>query len=162
MIRHALPTRDEHAPEIAELTELVYSSRATRRLSSTELEGILTQVRARNAERGITGVLLHHEGSFLQVLEGPPLELTELFAKIGRDPRHDGIVLLRRRPIRERHFASWSMGFCEDASSATHTFGPAINGYVDFLRSGSLDVLGSGSSNVLPILEGFREGRYRR
>ena len=56
-------------------------------------------------------MLLYHEGSFLQVLEGDGPVLDDLFATIGADRRHHRVVALLKREIDERHFGDWRMGF---------------------------------------------------
>ena len=55
---------------MTQLTQLIYVSKATRALDKEELTTLLGKIRPNNSRLGITGILLHDSGSFLQVLEG--------------------------------------------------------------------------------------------
>lgn len=66
-----------------------------------------------NAAAGITGLLLHADGSFMQTIEGEASAVHELFAKIEHDPRHGGIILMCDEPIECRSYGEWSMAFRE-------------------------------------------------
>ena len=91
------------------LVRLLYASRA-HALSPELVDAILTVSRARNPERGITGVLCYSGDIFMQVLEGGRDPVCELFNAIARDPRHHTVRLLRYEEIAERRFAGWTMG----------------------------------------------------
>lgn len=144
------------------LHEIVYASAAREPFGGRELEVLLRVARRKNARRGITGVLLHHEGSFLQVLEGPEAAVSSLYASIERDPRHDRLLLLRRGPIERRRFAEWNMGFVDAPGVDPDLFRAAGDGFVDFLRTGRIDGLVDDTETILPMLRAFRSGRYRR
>ena len=86
----------------------IYRSRS---LITPEGEGLLlAQCRTNNADMGITGALLHHEGYFLQVLEGAEENVRALLTRIKRDPRHTDFVLLFAGTTPSRVFGEWSMG----------------------------------------------------
>lgn len=111
----------------APLVQLYYTSRAAP-LDDAALVALLDHARRRNAARGVTGALLHGDGRFLQVLEGPADEVHSLYARIARDPRHDACRLLWDRPVAHRDFAGWTMGF----SPLSRARLAALDGYVDF------------------------------
>ncbi len=90
---------------------LIYVSAATELMSDAELAQILEVSRRRNVEDGITGMLLYKDGSFMQLLEGPRDKVTATFERIGRDPRHHGLIILREADADARCFPDWSMGF---------------------------------------------------
>jgi len=94
-----------------DLHALVYVSSATRSLTDSELEAILTGSRVRNAESAVTGVLLAAGGNFMQMLEGPRKSLDETMARIRRSRRHAGILVLVDEPVSAREFDAWSMAF---------------------------------------------------
>jgi len=94
-----------------DLWHLIYISSATRAMGDADLADILEVSRRKNAERGLTGMLLYSDGSFIQVLEGARDTLHELFDRIARDARHCDITLLAEQAIRERAFGDWTMGF---------------------------------------------------
>ena len=51
-------------------------------MEADELKAILSAARTNNSKKDISGMLVYHAGSFLQVLEGPEDTVTELFGKI--------------------------------------------------------------------------------
>jgi hypothetical protein len=74
---------------------------------------LLAAARQRNEAAGVTGVLLHHDGSFFQYLEGPAQGLAPIFKIIRASRLHRGLVELLDQPVRSRLFPEWLMGFCE-------------------------------------------------
>lgn len=97
---------------MGDLIHLIYTSAAREaEVPVSELEDILAISARNNARDGVTGMLLYAAGSFMQVLEGPERVVDGVFARVLRDPRHTGIVVIERGPIEERAFGQWSMGF---------------------------------------------------
>jgi Sensors of blue-light using FAD len=137
-----------------EMLQVVYASAALAPLSELELTQLLMRARANNTRRGVTGLLLYIDGSFLQVLEGEDHVVEALLARIARDPRHDRVSILLRRPIEQRQYSEWAMGFV----SPKHLTA-SLPGYSDYLstRSG----VDSGASAAEQLLASFREGRLR-
>jgi hypothetical protein len=109
---------------------LVYVSVAAENVSKDELLEILAQSRTRNAEAGITGMLLYKDGNFMQVLEGEEQTVRDLYARIRRDPRHLGIVTLVEGQRESRCFGDWSMGF-QDLSAPEAR---EVPGYSEFMN----------------------------
>lgn len=95
----------------ASLRRLIYISSATGEFGQANLDTILSCSRSNNSARGITGILLFHDGCFFQVLEGDAASVEQTFATISRDARHGGVILLESREIFERGFPQWSMGY---------------------------------------------------
>ena len=71
---------------------------------------ILGESQRNNARDGLTGLLLSHDGWFLQVLEGDRGRIAMLMARLARDPRHTDIQVLAEGEAPDRAFADWSMG----------------------------------------------------
>jgi len=94
-----------------QLRRLIYISSATGRFGQAELDQILATSRTNNAARGLTGMLLFHDGCFFQVLEGDADTIARTFATISRDARHGGVIILESRAITERGFPQWNMGY---------------------------------------------------
>ncbi|MGI4884025.1 MAG: BLUF domain-containing protein [Janthinobacterium lividum] len=109
------------------LHHLVYQSSATVPMSEAELTRLLAHSRAHNATHGITGLLLHHDGRFVQLLEGGEAAVRAVFARIARDLRHAGVVTLADGPAAHRRFAEWSMAFRAVDRAALAT----LTGYTD-------------------------------
>lgn len=90
---------------------LVYSSRSTGPFDRAELAQILATSRRRNADEGVTGLLLYSDRTFLQLLEGEEPAVRAAYARISADSRHDEVTLLVDRPVDERECPDWAMGF---------------------------------------------------
>ena len=71
---------------------LVYLSAASYPYAHEDLKEILLKSRRNNEARNITGLLLYHEGSIIQVLEGEKEQVHSLYQTISRDPRHKNIL----------------------------------------------------------------------
>lgn len=93
------------------LRQVVYLSSATQPFSEAMLVALLEGARARNAANAITGILLYAEQDFLQVLEGSPDAVEALLARIRRDKRHRGLIVVHDRPAASRDFSEWAMGY---------------------------------------------------
>lgn len=93
------------------MIQILYISVATDPMSSEELVRLLQQCRESNASRGVTGMLLYGNATFLQVLEGDEEVIEDLLEKIRRDPRHRDLQVLYRKKIEQRQYSDWSMGF---------------------------------------------------
>ncbi|HQD16236.1 MAG TPA: BLUF domain-containing protein [Ottowia sp.] len=91
------------------LVRLLFASRAVD-ASPAAIESILASARRHNPQGGITGILLHGSGVFLQGMEGGRQAVSDLYGTIQRDARHKDVVLLHYEEILERRFGSWTMG----------------------------------------------------
>lgn len=99
-----------------DLVSLVYFSHAKRAYDDEALLALLELCRVNNAKAGISGMLLYHDGNFVQALEGPRRAIEDLFQRIHHDPAHEGIIATAITPIKQRQFADWNMGFLPGAS----------------------------------------------
>ena len=93
------------------IKQLVYVSSAVEPFSDDELVDILRVSRRNNTAVGVTGALLYAGGNIMQVLEGPTEAVDSVYARVERDARHRGAIVLLDRPTDDRMFADWSMGF---------------------------------------------------
>lgn len=93
------------------LIELIYTSTAVREFSEDELADILTKSVQNNRRRGITGLLLYSNGTFMQAIEGKADAIDALFKTIKSDPRHRDVTQHVRTTVREREFSQWHMGY---------------------------------------------------
>lgn len=93
------------------LVSVAYVSSSTELLSADELKNLLIEIREKNRERDITGMLLYRGGNFLQVIEGPASAIDELVRVLQGDHRHNGMIVLCRTNIEERQFREWQMAF---------------------------------------------------
>lgn len=112
--------------------QLGYVSTQSWPLSAAELLDLLNTARTTNEQLGISGVLLHREESFFQVIEGEREAVLALFEKIVKDPRHKRVEVLFEDAASAREFADWRMGFLElDGVDLS-----LLPGYSDFLTKG--------------------------
>ena len=94
---------------------LIYRSRsllpADPQLSEAGLAEILRTARTNNRQLGITGalVLYEHKNWFAQALEGPEAEVTNLFDRIKKDPRHKDVEIREAESVPARLFSKWAM-----------------------------------------------------
>lgn len=93
------------------MIHLIYASSAIAPLTEQELIDLLKQAREKNAQLGITGMLLYKGGNFLQVLEGDEEAVMSLYKTIQNDPRHRQVMTIAKRKVSERTFPDWQMAF---------------------------------------------------
>lgn len=135
--------------------KVIYVSTAAAEFSATELDQLLEGSRRNNARRGLTGLLLYHRRSFLQLLEGPESEIRALLAVVERDPRHAEILTLLDTPDPTGHrlFPDWTMGF----ERPQHEAAIAPEGLRAIGSQGAVEPTGSPASRAcLAIIDQFR------
>ena len=93
---------------------ILYLSKASKDCHNSDISDILKISRRNNAERSVTGILVHKNREFLQYLEGPEEIITPLYEKITNDPRHEGIKTVEEGEIESRVFPNWEMGFASE------------------------------------------------
>ena len=91
--------------------ELIYSSLASRKLSTDDITDILKLARDFNSKNNISGCLLYHNQEFIQILEGDKKIVKDLYANIGNDDRHTNIILIAEGEKEERTFNDWNMAY---------------------------------------------------
>ena len=131
------------------MRSIVYSSVASAPFTTTELDALLEHSRANNRRRGLTGVLVHRDGQFMQVLEGPGAEIDALLTTISSDPRHSGVWMLHSEEIAERRFPDWWMELRRVGEDAIPGFPADETVY-------SLDEHWATPSRATALLEWFR------
>lgn len=94
-----------------QLERLIYISEAKPGLTENGIRKIVNMAHLRNQMANITGLLVHDDGHFLQILEGEPHEVEETYGRISEDGRHLNCQLLLAQPIAKRAFPKWLMGY---------------------------------------------------
>jgi hypothetical protein len=90
---------------------IIYFSQSTKFFEESSLPILLEQWRLDNAKVNITGILLYVQGSIMQVLEGESQAIETLFDRIQTDRRHTDVTRVMNRPIAQRLFPDWTMGY---------------------------------------------------
>jgi len=137
------------------IVQIIYASAARHKMDKAELEDILCHARRHNAPNGITGMLLYHAGSFLQILEGKAQKLDALVAKIQRDPRHNAFRLLLRAHTVEREFPEWTMGFVD-----TTGLREEMDGFIAYEQAFASALDDTGAARK--VLNSFKNGGWRQ
>lgn len=128
----------QHEPKV----RLIYRSRALQPWYTSADLDILNAALKMNPTRNVTGFLLREDDTYVQVLEGIPLDVDFLFDRISGDRRHRRVQVLQRKAAAQRIFGGWSMGYthsrdgsmarrlrCE-AKELTEEYVPGIIGHL--------------------------------
>lgn len=93
------------------LHRLIYTSRAVTPPEDLdhEVDAIVRTSIRNNRQTAITGLLLVHDGWFVQALEGPAEPVMITYRRILNDPRHQTPRMLHAGPAARRVFANWNM-----------------------------------------------------
>ncbi|QOD60322.1 BLUF domain-containing protein [Polaribacter haliotis] len=91
--------------------QLNYHSKSIDNLSFTDLENILAEANTFNSSINITGCLIYHNNSFVQILEGEKKDVLEVFSKIKKDKRHHKVNVLWENKTDKRYFEEWNMAY---------------------------------------------------
>jgi hypothetical protein len=135
------------------MIRVTYISQEASPLSADALLCLLSQCHQNNVARGLTGMLLFGNGTFLQSLEGERAVVDALMQKIAQDPRHTAMKVLKQDTISERQYADWSMGF----ERVTEKTLAEIPGLRDLgLRNFNVEYLGTRNEVVETLLERHR------
>lgn len=130
---------------------IAYLSTAPAPPSPEQLDRILEVSQRNNAARGVTGMLCHYDGSFLQFLEGEPEDVDAVYGIISKDPRHQSVIRLYRREVSERLFGEWSMALVKpDAVSAQ------LRPFCHGLREVESAATSAHAELIAPFVDSFR------
>jgi hypothetical protein len=99
---------------VKNLIQLLYLSKSAPGIGVADLADILVKSSRKNQALGITGVLCHKGGYFLQFLEGEENPVLELYLKIIRDPRHIDPVIVSISTATSQIFKGWAMGAIDE------------------------------------------------
>lgn len=133
--------------------QLAYVSDAVGEMTVEDLLALLQTARRKNAERGITGILIYQNGHFAQVLEGDKNKVAELYKKIAADERHTNVNLALMHDVPSREFGNWSMAFASIDFDDVNN----IEGLSDFLEEDtSPELIAAQKSKVREFLKLFQ------
>lgn len=110
--------------------QLTYISAAVALPTDDQLVDLLAQAQRRNAASGVTGLLLYHDGAFIQALEGDRDAVEHTYERIKADPRHQRVRTLTLGARERRDFPDWAMGFIPAEAS---TDIEALKGFQEFV-----------------------------
>ncbi|MFZ3585419.1 BLUF domain-containing protein [Loktanella sp. DJP18] len=137
---------------------IAYVSLARSELEPKVLSDIL-EVSVRNNRRdGITGVLMHHDDLFFQVLEGERRVVEQCYARICKDPRHTSISETLNETVEVRSFPDWLMGYVGPDEIGKYSDGALLSlAELDSPKFSSADRRGNALLLARLVFKGFTE-----
>jgi len=118
------------------LHQIIYVSTSADVLTEDALLQLLFDSQKRNAEREVTGLLLHSDGNIIQIIEGSESAVKTLYEKISKDFRHRGVTLISSKAIEVRDFPHYKMGF---KRARIQDFREQIPNFSKIVEEGNLD-----------------------
>ena len=112
------------------LVRLVCTSVKSDSCDDAAVDAFVAQASESNSAHDVTGMLLHTETRFLQVLEGPEEAVTVAFENITNDPRHSSCQMVACDPVSSREFAGLSLGATSvsEAEATSSVAGAILSG----------------------------------
>ena len=123
---------------------LVYTSISNQKMSDDNLKDLLKKARLKNETLNITGMLLYLDPFFMQILEGEEAIINERFKIIKQDSRHHKVKIIYKKPIEERSFPNWTMGFNKISDENLE----AVEGFSDFWQQPISDFFSDSPSEI--------------
>ena len=139
------------------MKQLIYTSSASSGLGAKALAKIMASAQSNNEMSGVTGLLMYHDGTFIQLLEGEASAVDATFSRIRADRRHLRVLKLREQEGQDRLFPDWAMALArpdptlEASGRGLKSFDKVI-ATLSSLRDGETD------PRVLQLLHAFVEG----
>jgi hypothetical protein len=139
------------------MIRITYLSQATSNFSSIDLINLLQQCHLNNPKRGLTGLLIFGNNTFLQTIEGKKTIVEELIEKISKDKRHTKFQILSKQSIDNRQYRNWAMGF-EKLTEQTLAGVPQLQDFA--LSDFNPEYLSSNASVIESLLERHRSSHW--
>lgn len=93
------------------MKSILYISVADPELVSDDIYQLVGNAQQRNQADNISGIMLYNGSNFLQLIEGEDSMIDSCFDRIVKDPRHDGVAILREEVCTVREFPMWAMRY---------------------------------------------------
>jgi hypothetical protein len=139
------------------MIRVTYLSQATPDFVSIDLIYLLEQCHLNNPKRGLTGLLIFGNNTFLQTIEGEKKIVEELLEKISKDKRHTKFQILSQQSIENRQYSNWAMGF-EKLTEQTIAEVPKLQNFV--LSDFNPEYLSSNASVIESLLDRHRSSHW--
>ena len=110
--------------------QLIYKSECVSDITPELIESVLFAATSFNEQRGITGILLYSENVFLQLLEGDPVDVDELYRRILKDERHTNVRTVYLGYAESRAYPLWRMRAFSSFDSPIHTLNDAQREFI--------------------------------
>lgn len=93
------------------MRSLTFFSTATAAMTEDGFAALERECAEHESHVGVTGMLLHKNGDFLQIIEGSHSVIRDMYARISADRRHTNIRNISERTIQSREFDGSAVGF---------------------------------------------------
>lgn len=120
-------------------------------MSDNHLKDLLKKARQKNEKLSITGMLLYLDPFFIQILEGDEAIVNDSFNIIRQDLRHQKVRIIYKKPITERAFPNWTMGFNKVSDENLEQ----VEGFSDFWQRPIADFFSNPPNEIEQMLEQF-------
>lgn len=104
--------------EIYFFKSLIYVSKAAKNVDYDEILNILTHSWKYNHNSYISGMLIHDNNHFMQIIQGPIATIDKLYARISKDQRHSKVQLIGEELLHTRNCTGWGIGFYDQQEVA--------------------------------------------
>ena len=135
-----------------DLLQMVYVSLSPHNLTEDDLAELLIEIRDKNKRQNVTGLLMYHDGAFIQVIEGQKEVIDELYEQLKKDERHHTLLVLLEEYVDHRSFPDWSMGYERIEKEQT----TSLDGFSTFMNENDKEQFLQGcSQEVIRLLNSF-------
>lgn len=138
---------------------IVYTSTSREMMSERGLQHILRAARKYNGAYNITGLLIYHDGCFLQVLEGEQSLVENCYKMILQDDRHSCCIKMADEAVVGRMFPEWWMCYLAFEELGEHQRKQFISLQSFAMRARGKDLTSDHKTNafLLAFLSAFRD-----
>ncbi|PWQ95681.1 BLUF domain-containing protein [Leucothrix arctica] len=141
---------------MSNLFHLIYASQAVHEFSRQDIVELLSDVKQKNQQLDVHGMLLYDKGSFFHILEGDKEIIHDLFDQIVKDEKYQKVTKIIFEAIPKMFFSDWSMGY----SSLSRSELEQMDGMNDFFV-GQTCLSGIDQGRATKLLRAFSCGRWR-
>lgn len=131
--------------------QIAYVSTAAAGPAADALPQILSASRRNNAYAGITGLLIYHDRTFFQVLEGRQEAVEGCLDRIRADRRHGETLIVWEDCPEQRSFADWSMACAAPDDLCAEARAGVLS--LNALRSGGAGPAGTGDASTSALID---------
>ncbi len=130
------------------LKTICYVSSLNSSLKINDLNHLFKTTKSNNTCIGISGILIHKNGNFLQILEGEVEKVDTLYQNICLDNRHHSIIIIINTEICDRIFESYGTEFSIiESNRQIHK----LKQYLNWLKQAELQKV----NKLITIIENF-------
>ena len=100
-----------HLIPLKMLQTICYLSNSRKDLTNQELQSLFFSTKMNNIRLKISGILIHDNGNFFQIIEGKKKHVIDLYQKIENDSRHFNLIKIFDKPIQSSSFKSFRSSY---------------------------------------------------